>query len=126
MTPTLQSTSKYVVEQAVRITESNLRSIGDSIANERSKAGVLLGFVLLIATQGIEYIDTMPSILKWICLFAVGTAAFRLVFAFRSERVGAGISVEYSFAHDWKQYGEDLEIRYNEFFLDSLVSNCRD
>jgi len=107
-----EETELYIYEKTVAVEESNLKSIGKSIENERTKASVLIGFyfLVLIALYPL-YID-ISQFLKGIILILIIVITYLLINSFCSEKINEGVVVDKNFDYNWSGKKDFLKKYY--------------
>lgn len=101
----------YISEKSVKIEENNLKSIGKSIENERTRAGIIVGFYFLILINLFDNFLLLNSYFKGIIAIFVVIITILLINCFCSKKVNEGVDVSGNFEYSWKSK-DDFFIKY--------------
>jgi len=101
----------YISEKSVKIEENNLKSIGKSIENERTRAGIIVGFYFLILINLFDKFLLLNSYFKGIIAIFVIIITILLINCFCSKKVNEGVDVNDNFEYSWKSKN-DFFIKY--------------
>jgi hypothetical protein len=98
-----QDENLYVFEKSVEIDKERLYAIGKSLENERNKAGIILGFIILAFITSIDYIEKNKflSIKIFIISFFLLAIIFSLL-TFVSVKMKGGIKTGGNFKRSWE------------------------
>lgn len=98
----------YVFERSVEIDYDRLNSVRKSIENERQKAGILMGFIVLALIEGMSHIESMQMGLKSLTITSFVVAGIFSFLAFKSNRMANSIETDKAFQRDWMGKSEQF------------------
>ena len=107
------SLDDYVAEKTIQIEETNLKSIGKSIENERARAGILVGFFFLILIQLYPLFKELNLYLKGIVTVLIFIVTYLLINCFCSEKINEGVQVDNNFDYAWETKKHFLKLYYS-------------
>ncbi len=111
----------YVFERSVDIDYDRLNSVRKSIENERQKAGILMGFIVLALIEGVSHIESMQSlVLRTLTVASFIAAGIFSFLAFRSIRMANSIETDKAFQRDWDKKEQFLRFQHE------IITNLSD
>lgn len=106
----------YVAEYSIRMTMDTLNSIRKGIENERSRAGILLGFVFLGFTQIFESLNYLFVEIRLIFFVLLCLVLYFLITSFVSKKMRDGANATKNFEENW----EKKRIKFLKSYHDTL------
>lgn len=107
----------FVYIESLKIDEGFQDSILKSIENERTKAGILLGFFFLISIEGLPYFRDLVLYEKLAIVILILLTFYYLFRAFCSEKVYSAINTNKNFETDWQEMGKLKFLKYKHEIL---------
>ncbi len=93
----------YVFEKSIEVQKKNIEIIQKGIENQRTKAGLLLGFFFLITIQCLDEFSRLLPIFQGIIITLLVFAFYFILQSFQSKKVETIISVEDNFKKKWNE-----------------------
>ena len=112
----------FVFQKSLEAQQDTLNSIRKSIENERSKAGILLGFFFLVTIEGLPYFEKLPMFLKGTCFVLIVLILILLIRAFCSKKMKDGVLVDENFKRDWNNQKAKFLTFHHEILRESIES----
>lgn len=109
----------FVYKESVEAVKNTLTSVRRSIENERTKAGILIGFFGLIVVTGLPYFEKLPMFLRGVCFVLIIFILVFLIQAFCSKKMQDGVDVEGNFKEDWT----NRKLEFLKFYHDIIKGN---
>jgi len=98
---------RYVFERSIELQKEYLKSVGRSIENERTKAGIILGFYFLIIASETELFSELSCSLNPLVFVLLVVVLYFLLVGFCSRSVKDGVDITDTFCRDWEKGSEE-------------------
>lgn len=112
--------NEYVFEKSVEIDNDNLNSTRKSIENERNKAGIIIGFIILVFIEKFDYINNLNNL--YFRILIITTLVSSIIFschAFVSKKMKDVIKTDKNFNKKWNN-NKDFLKSYHDVLIEII------
>ncbi len=93
----------YAIERSIEIDRDRLDSVRRSIENERQKAGILIGFIVIALIEGASRLERLGYFSRILIVLSFFVSAIFALESFRSSSMKNSIKTEKFFQKHWER-----------------------